>query len=81
MEGTPRKVFSAILPLFYVAWWLYPIAYAAPVLMRAGVSYEVTIVSQQVIYTVADIASKVIYGVMLSVTATMLSEKQGYQRA
>jgi hypothetical protein len=49
--------------------------------MRAGVSYEVTIVSQQVIYTVADIASKVIYGVMLSVTATMLSEKQGYQRA
>ena len=81
MEGTPRKVFSAILPLFYVAWWLYPIAYAAPVLMRVGVSYELTIVSQQVIYTVADIASKVIYGVMLSVTATMLSEKQGYQRA
>ena len=78
MEGTPRKVFGAILPLFYVAWWLYPVAYAAPALMEAGVSYEVTIVSQQVIYTIADIASKVIYGIMLTVTATMLSEQQGY---
>jgi hypothetical protein len=80
MEGTPRSIFGAILPLFYVAWWLYPIAYAAPVLLRAGVSYELTIVSQQVVYTIADIASKVVYGVMLSVTATMLSEKQGYSR-
>lgn len=81
MEGTPRKVFAAILPLFYVSWWLYPIAYAAPALMQAGVSYELTIVSQQVIYTIADIASKVIYGIMLAVTATMLSEQQGYKEA
>jgi bacteriorhodopsin len=81
MEGTPRKIFSAILPLFYVAWWLYPIAYAAPILMQAGLSYELTIVSQQVVYTIADIASKVVYGVMLAVTATLLSEQQGYQRS
>ena len=81
MEGSAKKIFGAILPLFYVAWWLYPIAYAAPILMKAGMSYELTIVSQQVIYTVADIASKVIYGVMLTVTATMLSEKQEYQVA
>jgi bacteriorhodopsin len=81
MEGTPRKIFGAILPLFYIAWWLYPIAYAAPILMRAGVSYEVTIASQQIIYTIADIASKVIYGVMLTATATMLSEQQGYKSA
>jgi bacteriorhodopsin len=81
MEGTPRKVFSAILPLFYVAWWLYPVAYVAPVLMQMGMSYEVTIVSQQVIYTIADIASKVVYGIMLTATATMLSVKQGYQSA
>ena len=73
MEGEPQKLFGAILPLFYVSWWLYPVAYVAPVLISAGVSYEATIVSQQVIYTVADIASKVIYGVMLTVTAIMLS--------
>jgi bacteriorhodopsin len=78
MEGTPRAIFGAILPLFYVSWWLYPVAYAVPVLMEFGVSYEFTIVSQQVIYTIADISSKIIYGVMLSVTATMLSEKEGF---
>lgn len=81
MEGTPHKVFAAILPLFYVSWWLYPIAYTAPALMEAGVSYELTIVGQQVIYTIADIASKVIYGIMLAVTATMLSEQQGFSEA
>ena len=81
MDGSAARVFGAILPLFYVAWWLYPVAYAAPILMEAGVSYEVTIVSQQAIYTIADIASKVIYGVMLTVTATMLSERQGYRHA
>ena len=73
MEGTPKKVFGAILPLFYVAWWLYPLAYVAPLFLSMGASYEVTIVSQQVIYTFADIASKVVYGVMLTVTATLLS--------
>jgi len=79
MDGPPRKVFGAILPLFYVAWWLYPIAYVAPILVQAGISYEVTIVSQQVIYTIADIASKVVYGIMLTATAMMLSEQQGHQ--
>jgi bacteriorhodopsin len=76
MEGSPRRVFGAILPLFYVAWWLYPIAYAAPILMQSGVSYEITIVGQQVIYTIADIASKVIYGIMLTATAMMLSQRE-----
>jgi bacteriorhodopsin len=81
MEGSPQRIFGAILPLFYVAWWLYPIAYVAPILMQAGVSYELTIVSQQVIYTIADIASKVIYGIMLTATAILLSEQEGYKNA
>ncbi len=81
MEGAPRALFGAILPLFYVSWWLYPLAYAAPIFMQFGASYEVTIVSQQVIYTVADIASKIVYGVMLSATAAMLSEKKGFAMA
>jgi bacteriorhodopsin len=81
MEGSPRKVFGAILPLFYVAWWLYPIAYVAPILMQAGLSYELTIVGQQVIYTIADIASKVIYGIMLTATAMMLTEQQSRKEA
>jgi bacteriorhodopsin len=81
MEGPPRRIFGSILPLFYVAWWLYPIAYAAPILMQSGVSYELTIVGQQVIYTIADIASKVIYGIMLTATAILLSEQQGFEKA
>ena len=81
MDGTPQAVFGAILPLFYVSWWLYPVAYAAPILMEFDISYEFTIVSQQVIYTIADIASKIIYGVMLTITASMLSEKEGFATA
>jgi bacteriorhodopsin len=76
MDGSARKVFGAILPLFYVAWWLYPIAHVAPILMQGGVSYEITIVGQQVIYTIADIASKVIYGIMPTATAMMLSQRE-----
>ncbi len=37
MEGTPKKIFGAILPLFYISWWLYPIAYAS-----AGLSERLT---------------------------------------
>ncbi len=76
MTGSAKSIFGAILPLFFIAWWLYPIAYLAPYFMKLGYSYEITIVSQQVIYTIADIASKVVYGVMLTVTATQLSEQE-----
>ena len=76
MSGKAKSVFSAILPLFFISWWLYPIAYIAPFFMTLGYSYEITIVSQQVIYTIADVASKVVYGVMLTVTATMLSNQE-----
>ena len=42
MDGTARSLFGAILPLFYVSWWLYPVAYAAPGFMAVGASYEIT---------------------------------------
>jgi bacteriorhodopsin len=70
-----RSVFSAILPLFYVAWMLYPGAYLMPGLMTLGVAdYEFAIVAQQMTYTAADISSKIIYGVMLGVAAMRLTE-------
>jgi bacteriorhodopsin len=52
MSGKAKSVFSAILPLFLISWWLYPI------------------------YTIADVASKVVYGAMLTVTATLLSQQE-----
>jgi bacteriorhodopsin len=83
MEGSAAKgLFEKILPLFYVSWWLYPIAYLMPLLMKFGVAeYGLSIVGQQTIYTVADIASKVIYGIMLNVSSTILSQEQGYKTA
>jgi hypothetical protein len=40
-----------------------------------------SIVGQQLTYTVADVLSKVVYGVMLNVASTMLSREQGFDEA
>jgi hypothetical protein len=45
------------------------------------VGYGFTIVSQQTLYTIADIASKIIYGVMLNVSSTVLSREQREREA
>jgi 3-isopropylmalate dehydratase small subunit len=39
------------------------------------------IVAQQVLYTIADVTSKIFYGVMLNVSSTWLSQEQGYEEA
>ncbi|MCA1754694.1 MAG: hypothetical protein LC641_08365 [Spirochaeta sp.] len=78
-ESKAKGIFGAILPLFYVSWFLYPGAYLMPALMSLGVAdYEFAIVAQQLTYTAADIGSKVIYGVMLNVSSTILSTEQGF---
>jgi hypothetical protein len=41
--------------------------------------YGAAIASQQVLYTVADISSKVVYGVLLNIASTILSKEQGYE--
>lgn len=69
------SLFSFILPLFYVAWTIYPIAYVMPLWQN----FELAIVSQQVLYTIADVASKVVYGVILQIVSSMLSEEQGFK--
>jgi hypothetical protein len=72
-------IFGAILPLFFISWFLYPGAYLMPILMEWGIAdYEFAIVAQQITYTAADILSKVIYGVMLNASSTILSEEQGF---
>jgi bacteriorhodopsin len=68
-------LFAFILPLFYVAWTIYPIAYVMPLLEN----FELAIVSQQVLYTIADISSKVVYGVILQIVSSILSQEQGYE--
>ena len=73
-------LFAFILPLFYVSWTIYPVAYVMPALELISVDLlGLGLVLQQVIYTIADITSKVIYGVILNIVSTILSEEQGFK--
>jgi len=80
MKGSKALgLFAFILPLFYVAWTIYPIAYVMPALELISVDLlGLGLMFQQVIYTVADISSKVVYGVILNIVSTKLSEEQGF---
>jgi bacteriorhodopsin len=76
MKGSKAlPLFAFILPLFYVSWTIYPIAYIMPLWSN----FELAIVSQQVLYTIADVSSKVVYGVILQIVSSMLSEEQGFK--
>ena len=81
MKGSKAEpLFAAILPLFYVAWTIYPVAYVMPLFGgSANAVLPLAIVAQQVLYTIADVTSKIFYGVMLNVSSTRLSIEQGYQ--
>jgi bacteriorhodopsin len=77
LEGLPeegQKTLKAIWVLFLVSWWLYPLAYIMP-LIDFG---EVGVVARHVTYTVADISSKIVYGVLLGNLALTLSKAEGY---
>lgn len=73
---SPRAggVMGAIGILFFVSWMLYPGAYLMPVLLNSVDG----VVGRQITFTVADIASKVIYGVMLTQVAQIRSEEEGF---
>jgi len=67
---------------------LYPGAYLAPLLLdtaatlvtpaAAGSTSEIAVVGRQITFTIADISSKVIYGVFLTIVAQIRSEEEGY---
>lgn len=74
--------------LFLISWMLYPGAYLAPLLLdtaatlvnpaAAGSTSEIAVVGRQITFTIADISSKVIYGVFLTIVAQIRSEEEGY---
>lgn len=68
------RIMGGIWWLFLISWMLYPGGYLMPVLMNS----EAGVVGRQIIYTVADIASKVVYGVLLARVAQIRSEADGY---
>jgi bacteriorhodopsin len=77
MSAPAAKIMSGIFWLFVVSWMLYPGAYLMPLYLNA----EIGVVGRQISYTVADILSKVIYGVMLTQVATIRSKEDNYEGA
>lgn len=80
-EGLPekgKKILGNIWILFLVSWFLYPGAYLMPYLTGIdGFFYsEDGVMARQLVYTIADVSSKVIYGVLLGNLALVLSNKK-----
>ncbi|PRP65817.1 bacteriorhodopsin [Nonlabens agnitus] len=79
-SGLPQKaqnILSNIWVLFLISWFLYPGAYLMPYLggLDGFLYNESGVVGRQITYTIADVASKVIYGVLLGNLAMTLSKK------
>jgi len=83
-EGVPPKAakyLGTIWTLFLVSWMLYPGAYLMPYLFSFSLEpalSETAVVARHITYTVADVASKVIYGIFLTLTAQELSNAEGF---
>lgn len=82
-EGIPlkgQKILQNIWLLFLISWFLYPGAYLMPHLLGIEGAFfnEIGIAARQVTYTIADISSKVIYGILLGNLAQLLSKEEGY---
>lgn len=60
-----------------LSWTLYPIAYGIPFVWAEPWG----VVTRQVLYTIADVVSKVVYGILISQFAQIRSQEQGYEPA
>jgi bacteriorhodopsin len=74
MPDSAATTMKLIRWIFVIFWTFYPIAYIMPaILPTAG-----GVVARQVLFTTADIVSKVIYGVIITKVAMDLSRAEGY---
>jgi len=83
-EGLPLKAqqtLNSIWVVFLISWMLYPGAYLMPHLLgiEGGFFNESGVLGRQITYTIADVCSKVIYGVLLTEVAMILSKHEGYK--
>ncbi len=74
MLGNSSKTIMKVFWLMMCSWALYPIAYLIPVFMNSADG----VVLRQLLFTVADISSKVIYGLMITYIALDQSAAAGY---
>ncbi|WMT56087.1 bacteriorhodopsin [Truepera radiovictrix] len=79
-DALPERAAGLMRGVWWVllgSWLLYPGAYLMPVFALS----EGGVVARQISFTVADVVSKVIYGVMLSRVAELRSQADGYAHA
>lgn len=77
LEGEPRDKALYLRWWVLVTWTLYPIAYLMPVLWFDAWG----VVTRQILYTVADISTKVLFGVLLADLVTLRSAQRGHPEA
>jgi len=84
MPADAARGVNMIWYLFLFSWFLYPGAYLTPLISGelTGADTEAvsaaSVVARQLIFTVADVTSKLIYGVLLTNVAQTLSAHEGY---
>jgi hypothetical protein len=82
MPDRAYKTMGTIWWLIVVAWTLYPLAYLVPIVWKAYPEWGAWAgVTRQFLYTMADVFSKVVYGVLLTSVAQMRSAVEGYEPA
>lgn len=74
MPEAAASMLKLIRWVFVVFWTFYPIAYIIPAIWPTADG----VVARQLLFTVADIVAKVIYGVMITKVAIDLSRAEGY---
>ncbi len=72
-----RRMVKAVWWLLLVSWMLYPGAYLMPALWDSADG----VVARQITYTVADVVSKVVYGILLALIAQKVSKHEGHDAA
>jgi len=78
LPGEARSTMRNIRYLFMFSWNLYIVAYIVPMLGDFGQS-AAGAVTRTYIFTIADVLSKIIYGILLGKVATARSVAEGYQ--
>lgn len=74
LPADAARVMRGVWWLILVSWTLYPVAYAMPLISNTADG----VVARQVIFTVADISSKVVFGILLSRVAQIRSAADDY---
>jgi len=84
-DRMPQKASKTMLTIWWVlliSWTLYPLAYLVPLGFQLFPEWGAwAAVTRQFLYTMADIFSKVVYGVLLTSVAQTLSAEEGFKPA